>query len=77
MNFKKRHINKFVKLANELDLLMKEIQIYCPNANYYVTVDTLNLMKGETHNSNDFIQSAIRENVVEDVHIGSLGGGDW
>ena len=40
MNIKKKHINKFIKLANELDTLIKEIKEYCPEAQYYVSTDT-------------------------------------
>lgn len=72
---KKRHIKKFIKLANELDLLIKEIKEYYPTANYYLAMDTLNLMKGESHGGMN--QSPLRENVVEGVHIRTLSGGDW
>jgi len=62
MNIKKKHINKFIKLANELDTLIKEIKEYCPEAQYYVSVETLNLMNGETHDDKHF-QHSLREKI--------------
>lgn len=74
MEIKKRHRTKFIKLANELDELLKEIREYNSEANYYVGNDELCLMKGETHDNNC---SAIRENVSESKWICGLSGGDW
>ena len=76
MDIKQKHINKFIKLANELDLLMKEIRKYCPEANYYTAMETLNLMQGQTHDDTNY-QSPLHENVIEGISIEGLDGGDW
>lgn len=71
---KKRDIESFVKAANRLNAIMERIREYNSQANYYLANDTLNLMKGPSH---DDKTDPLRDNVVESVRIKSVGGGDW
>lgn len=70
---KRTHRNEFLRIADQLNNLMKEIQEYCPDANFYVAMETLHLMKGVSHDS----QGKHTENSIESKSINSLSCGDW
>ena len=65
---------KFMTLCKKLNTLLEEIQKTEPEANYYLAADTLNLMKGPSHDNEC---RALRSNVVVGVVIPNSGGGDW
>lgn len=75
---KEKHRKQFLNICNKLNKLMNDIKKYNPEANYYLSNDIFNLMKGPTHTENNpnYIMP-IFENVVESVIIKNADGGDW
>lgn len=72
---KEKDIEKFVKLARELDKLMKEIRKYKFEANLYVAEGSINLMSDMHH---DFYSTdAIQENIVSSISVDSIDSGAW
>ena len=74
MEIKKRDIRKFENIISELDDLMQEIRAYNPEANLYVPMTSICLMKGESH---DKWQEPQQDNAVSTIELGYIGGGDW
>lgn len=71
---KKKDIARFQELAKGLDELIKGIQEYCPEANLYLSMNDLCLMKGPAH---DFQGNPQLENTVSDYLFTAMDGGDW
>ena len=74
MDIKKKDIQEFEKIIGELDDLMQEIRSYIPEANLYVPMGSICLMAGASHNG---LSEPQHENVVSDIELGYIGGGDW
>ncbi len=65
----------FVKLAERMDVLLKRIQVYCPEANMYLEdAGNWNLMHGPSHDEKDHARP---DRVEECVVVRSSGGGGW
>jgi len=71
---KQKHINKFVRLTDELCKLMHEITEYEPEAYLFVPQDAICLMKGLSHSPDGDPQPF---NVVVQSNIAQMSGGDW
>jgi hypothetical protein len=74
IKIKKKHIDKFINITDKLDLLIKEIQEYCPQAHYYVGDGRLYLLNkfDETHNREN------RESIISaEANITDIDGGGW
>lgn len=74
MDIKKNDIQEFERIIGELDDLMQRIRSYNPEANLYVPMSSICLMKGDSHNERGEPQ---QENAVSDIELGYIGGGDW
>nr|DAV18269.1 MAG TPA: Prefoldin [Caudoviricetes sp.] len=74
MDIKKKDVQEFEKIIGELDHLMQEIRSYNPEANLYVPMGSICLMKGASHSRQGEPQ---QENAVSDIELGYIGGGDW
>jgi hypothetical protein len=71
---KNKDIDDFKNTCNKLNNIMKRISNYNEDAQLYLANETLNLMCGESHDMNG---RPLQENVVADVIILGLSGGDW
>lgn len=74
MEIKKRDIKRFEQIIGELDDLMQEIRSYNPEANLYVPMTSICLMKGVSHGE---WEEPLHDNCVCDIELGYIGGGDW
>ena len=73
---KPEHVRRFKRYVAQLNKLMREVQEYAPEANYYLACDTLNLMLGPSHEDTP-ASGAIYGNVGADATLYCSGGGDW
>lgn len=81
VDIKEEHVRLFLRRAKALKALIDEIRKYSPQANYYVSPEGLNLMKGPSHGDGEgeadaLDTSANQCNVVETVDM-MIDGGDW
>lgn len=74
LNITYHEFEEFHKCVDGLNKLMAQIQKRNPQANYYLSNDTMNLMAGTTHDENESPQ---RQNVTTHALLSSSGGGDW
>lgn len=70
---KEKDIRDFEKYAQKMDDIMKRIQEYHPTANYYLNMDSFQLMSDEPFDENE----RYNENAeVSSVRIRSSSGGE-
>lgn len=69
------HRRRFKKAIDELNALRDEIAAYIPDANWYLAMETVNLMSGPSHAG--YGDRAQKQNVIESHNLHSSGGGDW
>jgi len=76
---KEQHKKEFIECIDRLNKLMKKIQKYCPDANYYLSTDSMNLMKGPSHidDTNRGFGIKQQQNVAASKMLKFSGGGDW
>ncbi len=67
---------RFNRAVQSLNKLMSELQEQDPEGgwNYYLAMETLNIMRGPSHGSRD---EMLQENSVVSATIYSCSGGDW
>jgi len=71
-----KHLKRFRKACSELNAVMRRIQEYEPDANYYLQEDRLLLLVGPSHD--DYRDgSPLRENEVDGVRLVGSSGGAW
>lgn len=66
---------RFRAAVRELNSVLEEVRKKHPDANYYVTVSSINLMKGPSHGGRDC--RPIQSNVIANEIMPRTGGGDW
>lgn len=71
---KEKDIRDFEKYANKLSDVMKRIRKYNPEANAYLSCETLNLMSCDFRNFDRIEQ---QKYVVSDIIMDGFDGGDW
>jgi hypothetical protein len=71
-----KDIQRFRSAARRLATVIADIRRYCPGANLYNTPGRLHLMSGPTHNDGDG-NAPLYDNVVDDIAVPTLSGGDW
>jgi len=83
-NLLKRHFPTVQKRLNsisrKLDEIRKEVAKEYPEANWYLSNETLCLMLGQTHGEKDKFESkdkAHPERIGAETQIPYSGGGDW
>ena len=70
-----KDIRDFEKYAEKLNVVITRIREYCPEAQYYLACETLNLMNGPSHSHPELgIQ---RGEIVAEVSMKYTRGGDW
>lgn len=69
-----RHQKQFDNLTRRLEVLLSEVREYEPEAEYYLSNDTLNLMVGPAHTG---LGENHQENVALSRTIPGLDGGGW
>jgi hypothetical protein len=70
---KEKDIRDFEKYARKLDDIMKRIQEYHPTANYYLNMDSLQLMSDDPFDDNERYNAKAE---VSSVWIRSSCGGE-
>jgi hypothetical protein len=72
------HIKEFQNICKRLNSLIRKIEKYNPEVNYYLSNDVLNLMDGPTHDDSNIMYIVdLPENVACSVRIDKADGGDW
>ena len=71
---REKDIRDFEKYANKLADVLRRIREYKPEANAYLSGDTLCLMSDMHH---DYNTNPHQENIVSDVYMDGFDGGDW
>lgn len=66
----------FAKGINLLNRVLARVQEYEPEANYYLAMETLNLMLGASHEDGLGMKPR-QDRVALDAAIWQSGGGDW
>lgn len=67
---------KFHRAIRHLNEVMDSYRAQVPEASYYLSMETLNVMGGPTHDDS-WRQRDLQENVVDSSTIHRSGGGDW
>lgn len=69
------HARRFKRAIDELNTLRDEIAAYIPDANWYLAMESLNLMSGPSHAG--YGDRAQKQNVICSHNLYNSGGGDW
>ena len=69
------HRRRFRRLVSELNRLREDVAKDHPGACWYLSNDTLNLMRGPSHD--DRGQHPLYDNVLDGVTLRGASGGDW
>jgi hypothetical protein len=73
-DIKPSHIMEFNMICNKLNKLIRKVNRYCPEAEYYLSATSFNLLNGSSH---DWDGVAHQERVVASNPIQHCNGGDW
>lgn len=72
---REKDIRDFEKYANKLNIVITRIREYCPEAQYYLASEVLNLMTGPSHSCP---QLGIQKGeIVAQVLMKYTSCGDW
>lgn len=72
---KEKDIRDFEKYAEKLNDVIVRIRKYCPEAQFYLACEVLNLMNGPSHGHPEL--GIKKGEVAASVLMKHTGGGDW
>lgn len=74
---KKHDAERFDAAIAELNAVLTEVKKYAPKANYYLAMEALCVMDGDSHETRGCITTARQDRIMHSGSIWHCGGGDW
>lgn len=70
------HDRRFRQAVRTLNKLLTEIQAYAPDANYYLSTDTLHILSGDSHDLGGSNPPRY-DRILTSMRLVRSSGGDW